>query len=605
MVINSRFKLENQIGEGGMARIWLARDLTMLEGSPFERVVVKAVKSEYLSQAVECSGKPQDDAMEVIGRLADEARIFAGLPPHPNIVRLIDVGELTSGNPFFVMEHLEGKPLDEVCKDLAIKQRLYQVRFVDGKYKMAFLDPRDVDWVVSGYSFVPKDDLRRIVEQILEGVAHLHVHGIKHRDLKPGNIMLLDASDEMIGVTVLDGDQLQEVELEAGSLASGGVKILDFGLAKVDAELRERFGVNTATRLGMTMGTPAYMPSEQFFDCSNVGPQADVYAIGIMMFEMITGLKPYNRDENPAATLVALATADPFDPAKYVRYLPFGLREIVMKATQREAKNRYSDAGEMLRAFREDIRWEETAHPLSLPPRPPSAKTILGSSPTSVVELSSSVLENPSKWTVPPHVMAEMSFPPPSLPPPPPSKAASSAPPPRRPTPPSRRPPPPPVKSVPLLRGRKRNRSVLMFVAGLTLFVGAAIGIYAVTSLKGVSPSRWLANEPSSVQEPFIRSVPAEASPWRQVPSRAKSVPSAPRFTRTASSATSASETRMMSPAARAVFELGVLYFKHRQYRIALRKFEAAQTLAPDNFAIKAYIAKCRQRLRHGKRRRR
>jgi eukaryotic-like serine/threonine-protein kinase len=169
---------------------------------------------------------------ELIERMKREARVLSRID-HPNIVRVYDFGETECGQPFIAMEMLRGKTLKVLIETEAP---------------------------------LPHDRILAITKQIAAGLEEAHENGLVHRDLKPENIMLVGEGD-------------QEV-----------VKILDFGLARETIVARAAAGPSPPlTGIDILLGTPRYMAPEQILAPSNAGPGSDLYALGIMIYEMLTG----------------------------------------------------------------------------------------------------------------------------------------------------------------------------------------------------------------------------------------------------------------------------------------------------------------------------
>lgn len=176
---------------------------------------------------------------DAVRRFMNEARAAAQLG-HPNIVQCTDVGHLPNGAPFLVMELLRGH-------DLATELQEHGAMSVERALG--------------------------IVRQIGAGLEAAHRAGIVHRDLKPHNVFLVDSG--------APGDH---------------VKLLDFGIARFSH-------LTTPTRTGTPLGTPAYMAPEQFRDASNVDARADVYALGVLIYEMLTGRRPFDAESAPELAL--------------------------------------------------------------------------------------------------------------------------------------------------------------------------------------------------------------------------------------------------------------------------------------------------------------
>jgi eukaryotic-like serine/threonine-protein kinase len=194
---------------------------------------------------------------EVTRRFAREANALR-LLDHPNLVAAVDVF-IEAGFLFLVMEKVEGKTLG---------QALTVPRPDGGRGVKTALAPRRA---------------LVIARQILEGVGHAHAHNLVHRDLKPDNILLLDM---------------------------GGwerVKIIDFGIVKLLGDAAAAFGASALTNTGLVVGTPAYMAPEQALG-RNVDARTDLYAVGVILFEMLTGRLPFH-DPDPLRLMALQAKA--------------------------------------------------------------------------------------------------------------------------------------------------------------------------------------------------------------------------------------------------------------------------------------------------------
>jgi len=220
-------------------------------------------------------------------RLLQEGRVQAQLR-HPNIVSVTDVVDV-QGSPGLVMEFVPGSPLDHFLKgrELNIEQA---------------------------------DDLAR---GIIEGVAVAHQMGLIHRDLKPGNIML-----------------------DAGP---GGLvpKITDFGLAKL---LDSGGGGHLETRSGMSMGTPAYMAPEQIESAKDVDARADVFSLGAILYELVTGERPF-RGSSTLEVLNAVAAGKRTPVEELVPDLPDRMRIAIDGALEVDPKERIADCDSLLNVW--------------------------------------------------------------------------------------------------------------------------------------------------------------------------------------------------------------------------------------------------------------
>jgi eukaryotic-like serine/threonine-protein kinase len=255
-----RYHILEQLGEGGMAIVYKARDTRLNR-----EVAVKVIRLDAF---------PSEHQKRLLERFKREAKVLANLS-HPNIVKVLDYSE-KRGSPYLVMELVPGSTL---------KKRL-------GK---------PMPWREAAHLLAP-------IAHALER-AHGQTGVIIHRDVKPSNILL----------------------------TAGGIPMLsDFGIAKV-LEAEETFEL-TATGAGI--GTPEYMAPEQAgkgFD-----HRVDIYALGTVFYEMITGRKPFEAD-TPMAVVIKKNTDPPPLPTKFVPNLPIPVEQILLKALARNPNDRYQD----------------------------------------------------------------------------------------------------------------------------------------------------------------------------------------------------------------------------------------------------------------------
>lgn len=226
----------------------------------------------------------EDEAAQT--RFRREARA-AGRLQHANAVTVTDFGSTSDGLVYIVMELLEGRTLRDVLAREA---------------------PLDVARAVS------------IMLQISSAVAAAHNAGVIHRDLKPANIFVVQRKD-----------------------APPFIKVLDFGIAKLAAEaLEDDDDPQTLTQVGAMIGTPRYMSPEQC-DGAHLTPAADVYSLGIILYEMLTGTTPFN-GTSPLAIAIKHSSQPPRRPREFVATIPAALEEVVLHALEKKAEDRPKDA---------------------------------------------------------------------------------------------------------------------------------------------------------------------------------------------------------------------------------------------------------------------
>jgi len=247
---------------------------------------------------------------EVRQRFINEARIAAALG-HKNIVAVLDMGETSEDVPYIVMEHLEGDSLGEL---LEREERLSVDRAVD------------------------------ITMQVLDGLHAVHSEGIIHRDLKPENIFL--------------------------ALQSGGeeiVKLLDFGISRLSTAQMDQ--TSRLTEAGKVYGTPYYVSPEQAEGRLDVDHRADLYSVGIILYEMTTGRLPF-RSTSYATLMVDIITKPPPDPRDHLPELPVDLVAVINQALSKSPSMRFESAQHMSRVLG-PLAARAVGHQVSRPPTQP------------------------------------------------------------------------------------------------------------------------------------------------------------------------------------------------------------------------------------------
>jgi serine/threonine protein kinase len=246
--------------------------------------------------------KPGMDSKEVLARFEVERHALA-LMDHPNVARVYDAGATDQGRPYFVMEHAAGVPLTDYCDAgrLRVRQRLEL--------------------------FVP----------ICEAVQHAHTKGIIHRDLKPSNIL----------VTLADGKPVP--------------KVIDFGIAKATAApLTDR---TLHTEIGRLMGTPEYMSPEQAGTSGlDVDTRSDVYSLGVILYQLLTGTLPFEpqtlRKADHASLVNIIREMDPPTPSG--RLSTLGAEPVTRHngaAPQEIAARRDTDFAALQRQVKGELDW--------------------------------------------------------------------------------------------------------------------------------------------------------------------------------------------------------------------------------------------------------
>jgi serine/threonine protein kinase len=262
--------------------------------------------------------KPGMDTALVIGRFEAERQALA-MMDHPNIARVFDAGSTSTGRPYFVMELVHGAPITEYCDDNHL---------------------------------APRDRLGLFLS-VCQAIAHAHQKGVIHRDVKPSNVM----------VTLYDGQPT--------------VKVIDFGVAKATESARFPLTERTVfTQHGTIVGTFEYMSPEQAGTSAlGVDTRSDIYSLGVLLYELLTGTTPLERgrlaqvalteklrliqDEEPqkpstrlnttTQELATIAANRQMEPVKLARLLRGELDWIVMKCLEKDRTRRYQTANALAR----------------------------------------------------------------------------------------------------------------------------------------------------------------------------------------------------------------------------------------------------------------
>lgn len=259
-IFAGRYKIIQQIGRGGMADVYLARDL-ILDG---EEVAVKVLRTNYQTDPI------------AVARFQREAKAMAELD-HPNIVRITDIGE-EEGQQYLAMEYVAGLDLKRYIKENAP---------------------------------LSNEEAVRLMGQILLAMRLAHTRGIIHRDLKPQNVLLTP---------------------------DGTAKVSDFGIAVAFAE-------TSLTQTNSMLGSVHYLSPEQARG-SKATVQSDIYAMGIIFYEMLTGHIPYDGDS--AVTIALQHFQKPLPSIREEnKNVPQALENVVIKATAKKLTDRYKSVAEM------------------------------------------------------------------------------------------------------------------------------------------------------------------------------------------------------------------------------------------------------------------
>jgi serine/threonine protein kinase len=297
--ISGRYELGDRLGSGGMSTVYRATDRVL------ERTVAVKILAEHLS-----------DDEKFVARFRREALSVAKLI-HPNIVQVYDTG-VDSGRHYIVMEYVEGK---SVAQLLQTRGRLGAEVGVE------------------------------IGVQACAGLEYAHRQGIIHRDVKPGNLMVIGGpAGRFRGANSLADPPTGEMT----------VKLTDFGIARATEQTR-------LTQVGSVVGTAAYLAPEQARG-EEATPAADVYALGVVLYQLLTGRLPWE-----GSTLAELAirreNEKPLPPSSYDPVVPETLSAAVLRSLESDVKERYGSARELSRALRTGLAGRQPPDPEDVPTR--------------------------------------------------------------------------------------------------------------------------------------------------------------------------------------------------------------------------------------------
>ena len=281
-ILSGRYEIGDRLGAGGMSSVHQATDLIL------ERTVAVKILAEHLS-----------DDERFVARFRREALAVAKLI-HPNIVQVYDTG-IDDGRHYIVMEYVQGR---------------------SGAQILQRQGPLDAETTAE------------VGAQACAGLDYAHRRGIIHRDVKPGNLMV-------VGGPVGGGDLT--------------VKLTDFGIARAVEQTR-------ITQVGSVVGTAAYLSPEQVRG-EEATPATDVYALGVVLYQFLTGRLPYE-----GSTLAELAVRQqnerPLPPDTYNDAVPETLGAAVLRALEGDPARRYASAGELAGGLQLGLQGEDVTLPL-------------------------------------------------------------------------------------------------------------------------------------------------------------------------------------------------------------------------------------------------
>jgi serine/threonine protein kinase len=271
-LLAGKYRIERRLGEGGMGVVFKATHVTLEKPR-----AIKVLHAEIAADA------------EAVRRFLREARATSELSSR-HVACVHDVDRLPSGQPYLVMEYLDGA---------------------------------DLASILAAHGPLPAAEAARYVREACDALAEAHARGLVHRDVKPANLFL--------------------ARREGGLPA---IKVLDFGIAKAAAP-----SAGAATAAGAFLGTLKYAAPEQIECSASVDARADLWALGVVLYELCTGALPF--DSPSAVRLIALITESaPTPPSERVEGLPAGLDAILLRCLEKDRERRFASAAELAEALR-------------------------------------------------------------------------------------------------------------------------------------------------------------------------------------------------------------------------------------------------------------
>jgi len=275
MAKKSNYKILQKIGQGGMSTVYLAHDITL-----DRKVAIKTLRVDHRLSSAE------DQKRKMILRFLQEARAAAKLN-HPNIVSIYHIGSM-NGTYYIAMEYLDGRSFQDL---------------------MGSRDQFSLESILS------------LLIQVCSGLEFAHARGIIHRDIKPGNIILLK---------------------------NGTVKITDFGIARIEkSELIK-------TRDEGFLGTIHYSSPEQLSNSAAIDGRSDLFSAGVVLYQFLTGKLPF-QGSSLAETIHKIIHGSPVPPRKMNPAIPAKLERIILKALAKNPRDRFPSIGEFKRVLQHSI----------------------------------------------------------------------------------------------------------------------------------------------------------------------------------------------------------------------------------------------------------
>ena len=307
-----RYRILRKLGEGGMGIVYQAQ-----QESPNRTVALKLMTSGLASR-------------QMLRRFEHETQLLGRLQ-HPGIAQIFEAGTFDTvfgPQPYFAMELVEGQPL------------------------LAYVQTRSASL----------RDRLALFAKVCDAIEHAHQKGVIHRDLKPANILVVEERGGSVPISESRGSRSSSGDAgqrdsehprtrHAEHFPAAQPKVLDFGVARaVDADLQT---TTLRTNSGQLLGTLSYMSPEQAAgDAAAIDTRSDVYALGVVLYQLLTGTFPYSVDGSMRQVVDNILTAAPIRPGTIDRTIDDEVETIILKCLSKEPDRRYQSAGELARDIR-------------------------------------------------------------------------------------------------------------------------------------------------------------------------------------------------------------------------------------------------------------
>ncbi len=273
-ILLGKYEVDRVLGRGGMGVVVVAHHIQLRQ-----RVAIKFLHPAAMKN------------VDVVARFAREARVLASIQSE-HVVRFLDVGTLERGEPYMIMECLEGTDLSRL-----VRRR----------------------------GPLPVEEAVEYILQACEPLGEAHAAGIVHRDLKPSNLYLARRADAHI------------------------IKVIDFGISKMISSAGESDDTSITTT-SVILGSPLYMSPEQLRSSKDIDARSDIWALGVILFKLLTGKTPFVPDTLAQLCAMILLQAPPrvtdLRPS-----LPAGLAEVIQKCMEKDPADRYQNVAELAQAL--------------------------------------------------------------------------------------------------------------------------------------------------------------------------------------------------------------------------------------------------------------